>query len=803
MQDHSALVAEQLRREEQQTVEARALAMKSLLEGLEKGDLDRVPAARRLLTRSFRIVSDRLQHVLDHTPTRTAGLEWLRLVGPEKASMIVLRRLVSLTLRGEQITMQKAGITSGRQIIEEGMVLQAERVNNLYMQKAYQYMDKRGVKSENHARQTMRAAVKVVMHDTMDIDAGAALQTSKWVMNCVMEVGLLSMHRLRDSKLNQAIYTLDENLVKLLFDTKYIDNLSGAGMLMIAPPNLWEPGMIGGYLAPTRNPLARKLNREDHILSRKGLESSEAYLDALNNMQSVPFEIDPRAITIVRRIWTAQGNNRILSIPSINPAPSPEFPFESGWDQNTASEAEKEHFLTWKHRKSEWYTAEKERKGEASRIGFLLREGTEHADKPVYAPTHGDWRGRMYYSGTPNPQGPDYSRASLRFYEKKPLGEDGLFWLKVHIANSFGQDKTRFKDRAAWVDQNMDLLVDGMLSPEDSDSYREVADYPVVAAVAVQELVQALDSSRPEDFHSGLPIHMDATCSGLQHYSAMLRDPVGGKYVNLIDDGQAAKADIYAKVLDNVKLLLQQQLLGDNRVLAQLWLNTDLDRKLSKKPVMTYVYKATLRGVSHHAASWLLDKDWNNAEVSVFKMGDFMAKLLFQAIADAVPAAADCMAWICNAVKLADRAKPFTWNTPIGTTVHQKYRQTEQFKLRIRTCNIDTVMILRDLESMRLKKMVDAAAPNFIHSLDSAHAGRVVNSMAALGKQVVSIHDSIGTHPSDVSALHKVIREEFVNMYTEYDPLASIVTCNNLDIELPAKGDLDLNRVLNSEFFFC
>ena len=797
------LITVQLRREQQQTTEARALAMKHLLEGLEKGDVDRVPAARRLITNAFKLISDKLEHTLKNTPTRTAGLEWLRLVGAEKASMIVLRKLISLTLRGEDITIQKAAISTGKHIIEEGMVMQAEKVNNLYMQKAYQYMQKRGVKSENHARLTMRAAVKVVMHESIDIDPASALQTAKWVVNSAMQVGLLTMRRKNNGPLNTGLYTLHEDFNKVLFNTKYIDDLSGVGMLMVSPPNSWEPGMIGGYLAPTRNPLARKLNREDHNLSRKGLESSLEYLAALNHMQEVPFEIDQRAISIVRRIWVAQGNNRMLSIPSINPAPAPKFPFESGWDAETAPEHEKLQFINWKHAKSEWYTDEKTRKGEASRIGFLLREGTEQQGTRVYAPTYGDWRGRMYYSGTPNPQGPDYSRAALRFFDKKPLGQDGLFWLKVHIANSFGQDKARFTERAKWVDDNMDGLVEGMLRPEDSDMYREVADYPVLAAVAVQELVEALDSGRPEDFHSGLPIHMDATCSGLQHYSAMLRDPVGGRYVNLFDEGQPAKADIYAKVLENVKVLLTSKLDTESGKLAALWLAMPLDRKLSKKPVMTYVYKATLRGVSHHAMLWLLDNHYESKEISIYAMGDFMAKLLFQAIADAVPAAANCMAWVCEAVRLSGRDKPFQWQTPIGTTVYQKYRQSEQVKVRIRTCNMDKVMVLRDMETLRLKKMLDAAAPNFIHSLDSAHAGRVVNSMADKGLQVVSIHDSIGTHAADVGTLHKVIRKEFVDMYTESDPLQSIVNSNHLELELPEKGNLDLNKVLDSEFFFC
>lgn len=802
MQNNSALIAEQLRREQQQTAEARALAMKGLLEAIEAGDVDRVPAARSLIAKSFKIVSDELKNTLNSTKARTAGLEWLRLVGPATAVVILMRKLCSTTLRGEVPTIQRLGIDVGRRIIEEGAVIQAQRVNNLYMEKAYQYMIKRGVKSEEHARLTMKAAVQTVMHDSLVVEPGVALQTSKWVLNAAINTGLVEVRRLGKGKHTVPTYRLIPELEEMLFNTGFADSANGVGLVMIAPPNPWEPGMIGGYLAPTKNPLARKFRKEDHKLSRKGLEESAEYLAALNHMQSTPFIMDQRAVSIVRQVWL-EGGKKVLSIPSIQPSPEPPFPFSEGWNKDIAPESELEMFVNWKHAKSEWYTAELGRKGEASRVGVLLREAVALKDKTIYTPTFGDWRGRMYYQGTPNPQGPDYVRACLKFKDEKPLGKDGLFWLKVHIANSFGQDKVRLKERAAWVDANMETLVDGMHRPQDSDAYRDAADYPVIAAVAVQELVAALDSRDPTQFCSGLPIHMDATCSGLQHYSALLRDPVGGRYVNLFDEGQAQKADVYAKVLEAIQVLLVEHLKGPESVLASLWLATALNRDLTKKPVMTYVYGATMRGVSTHCRQWLTNQGWEAPGVSAFAMGDFMAKLAFKAIATAVPAAASCMDWIKGIIRLNGVDKPLSWTTPIGTTIHQTYRNAVRQKVFIRSCNVESVMVLRDLETVRLQKMMSGGPPNFIHSLDSSHAARVVNAMAKMGKQVVSIHDSIGTHPGDVTTLQKVVRQEFHDMYMEHDPLSAMLKMNGIEAELPERGTLDLTKVIDSEFFFC
>ena len=37
--------------------------------------------------------------------------------------------------------------------------------------------------------------------------------------------------------------------------------------------------------------------------------------------------------------------------------------------------------------------------------------------------------------------GDDLCRGLLKFSEKRPLGERGLWWIKVHISNLYGFDK--------------------------------------------------------------------------------------------------------------------------------------------------------------------------------------------------------------------------------------------------------------------------------------------------------------------------------------------------------------------------
>merc|ERR1719261_1258905 len=81
----------------------------------------------------------------------------------------------------------------------------------------------------------------------------------------------------------------------------------------------------------------------------------------------------------------------------------------------------------------------------SDRPTFLLKlrvaRDFEHAPC-LYFPHNVDFRGRAYpVPPHLNHIGDDVSRGLLAFAEKRPLGKDGLFWLKVSLANLLGEDK--------------------------------------------------------------------------------------------------------------------------------------------------------------------------------------------------------------------------------------------------------------------------------------------------------------------------------------------------------------------------
>ena len=71
-----------------------------------------------------------------------------------------------------------------------------------------------------------------------------------------------------------------------------------------------------------------------------------------------------------------------------------------------------------------------------------------------------DFRGRSYpIAKLLNVQGNGLSRGLLEYSEPVKYGKNGLFWVKVACANAYGYDKCSFEDRAKWVDDNHQAIL--------------------------------------------------------------------------------------------------------------------------------------------------------------------------------------------------------------------------------------------------------------------------------------------------------------------------------------------------------
>jgi len=51
------------------------------------------------------------------------------------------------------------------------------------------------------------------------------------------------------------------------------------------------------------------------------------------------------------------------------------------------------------------------------------------------------------------------------FAEAKEVGESGLKWMKIHLANLAGFDKASFTDRVKFTEENMEKIRDSARNP--------------------------------------------------------------------------------------------------------------------------------------------------------------------------------------------------------------------------------------------------------------------------------------------------------------------------------------------------
>ena len=79
----------------------------------------------------------------------------------------------------------------------------------------------------------------------------------------------------------------------------------------------------------------------------------------------------------------------------------------------------------------------------------------------LFFPHNMDFRGRAYpLHPHLNHMGSDMCRGLLRFANSRPLGENGIGWLKIHLGNLYGGgvDKLSLEERKKWAEDNMDLI---------------------------------------------------------------------------------------------------------------------------------------------------------------------------------------------------------------------------------------------------------------------------------------------------------------------------------------------------------
>jgi len=100
-----------------------------------------------------------------------------------------------------------------------------------------------------------------------------------------------------------------------------------------------------------------------------------------------------------------------------------------------------------------------------------------------------------------------------------------------------------------------------------------------------------------------------------------------------------------------------------------------------------------------------------------------------------------------------------------------------------------------------------AFPPNYVHSLDSTHMLMTAVEMDHRGLAFTAVHDSYWTHASDVSVMNETLRHCFLDLYQAplLEQLLESFQLRHPEEEfppLPPRGDLDITKVLDADYFF-
>jgi DNA-directed RNA polymerase len=488
--------------------------------------------------------------------------------------------------------------------------------------------------------------------------------------------------------------------------------------------------------------------------------------------------------------------------------------------------------------------ANSQRTGDISLFKQDMQTARRMAELPqFYTPMTMDFRGRVYPVPKFNFQREDRVRGMFLFKNGAPIGEKGIHWLQVHVANCWGNkvDKTPMDERVQWVKKNLSVLAAYVEAPTVNTGWTK-ADSPFLFLASCRELV--LCNGNPE-YVCHLPVSFDGSCSGIQHLAAMTLSPEGA-YVNLTNTEQPD--DVYERVGVLVREAMQEDLVrpttedateeekakdARTKQLAALCL-PNVNRSLCKRPCMTFAYSSQVYGMKQQTIKDVMEPYQLEVLDGIIKQHPFaedeqtqhacagyFAKVAYRCIKALVKGPAEAMEFLQQlAGALAHEGKPLRWTTPIGLPWFNKYHAsvTERISRWLEdggvTKRIETAVHIGYEARLKGEKCENAVSPNFVHALDASHL--VLTAIAAAKEGITdtaTVHDSFGCLPCHAERYNEIIRETFVQMYEEHDVLAEIYlsalndhsgAANKKKLpELPAKGTLDLNEVKQAKYAFA
>lgn len=750
------------------------------------------PVARRLMDEWLPMLTLAFEIPLTVSGNRTPAVARVRGIDPMSLAYMTLHAALSRVESATPFT--KMARSLGMTVEREIAVVKDEALQET--------IEKRTKGKSGYVRDSLAKRL-IENHPTFEGWSNTELvEVGSWALGILDEtLGILKREVRQVGKdTKEAYLVVDPSLLDELDELVATTAIDGVHHWpMIVPPRRWE-GLTGGpYLTGAGNHRQSLIRGVPKATARRIQDTADLQevCEAVNLIQETPWSVNKEVLEVIQ-----QGLAAGIAIPKFDGADSISKP-----DEGADGRAWAKYFRDATALRSN------------RRLAYGVLETAERfaGYSRIYFPHNLDKRGRAYPIPTGlSPQGNDTAQGLLTFADARPLGDTGRYWLGIYGANLYGVDKVSFVDRLLWTEFHGDAITGVRNDPlsDESLAFWTKADkpYQFLAFCFEWYRVDVLGESK-----SSLPVKMDATCSGIQHLSAMARDPSTGRAVNLLDGDTPSDVygDVAAHMTASLQGIMETSEDPDEQLWSARWTAYGVDRKTTKRATMTLPYGST----QFSARQYLYD----DLEERVNRKGDkedtfegdlygaavWATKHLWESINATVPGARETMNWLQGIATRASKVDSHVeWTTPDGFLVVQDYREPVIAPKKLhylgKRIHISVATAGTKLDSRRQR---NGMAPNFVHSMDAAALRAYVRLADAHGITAHSvIHDSFGTHAGDVELMQQLIRRSFVDMYQGGDPTISLVDwLRTIGAECPAPladRGLDIREVLTSKYFF-
>jgi DNA-directed RNA polymerase len=764
-------------------------------------------------------VSDHIRLYLDgkHPEGRRRNkyANLLATVDTDKTAMIALKAIIA-TLYSPRNT-QSVLVNIGARIEDELRFSAFEERHKEYYDEIVRSWESKRTKSTSHKRKVLSVKSRDLGMQWDQWSGEVRLGVGALVVSLLMEVCDLVEIRHEKGKNGGRAAILGPTDACIDWVMKHNEGAELGNpdrMPCIIQPEDWSDPFTGGYYSPLmrrRVPLVKGMNRAGRENLMNNAEMPEV-LSAVNAMQRTGWRVNERVAEVMREVW---HKNLSIGMPRSEPYVLPKCPLAE--DQVAAELAEdspdRRAFEEWKAAAREIHTMEKERVSQNLAVSRTLRMATDMGKYDAFYYVY-----QCDFRAACTRQPPAYrhraqtmERAFSNSLRRSPSGRVVYTGSRYTVPTSTGSTKRiTLAGSRGWMKgtRTSFALLTTLLGPERSGR-TPTSLISFLRSASNTRRLTALEMR----FGRVCPVALDGSCNGLQHFSAMLRDAVGGAAVNLTP--APAPADIYQEVADVAtrKLRGLASMTGEAHGGAQNWLALfgpdGMPRKLSKKPVMTLPYGSTQQACTETIFRWTQENAPDFfADNTGFRHALYLSPKLWSSISEVVIAARQAMDWLqqCAGV-LAKAGHPIQFTTPLGFPVRQSSMKFETHMIETQINGRLRLRFAKDTEELDSRKQRQGSSPNFVHSIDATHMMQVINASVAAGiSSFAMIHDDFGVHACNVDEFHRIIREEFVRLHS-IDLLRSFKEQHEeqFDVvlpDLPPIGELDITEVLQSPYFF-